>query len=262
MWRKERIGMLEPQKHPNLHGMTHGFFSRQGGHSTGLYESLNCGLGSNDNPENVEKNLGSVQQHLRAHSLVTLRQIHSAQVVTVEENDDFSARPEADALVTRRSGVALGVLSADCAPILFADTVAGVVGAAHAGWKGALYGIAEATVAAMCALGAQKHAITAIVGPAIAQTSYQVDACFRQQFLRQDQNFAQFFDHGGQNDRYQFDLEGFLVAKLQGMSLGFVSGLGIDTYPVQNGYFSFRRCSHRHEVDYGRHISAIALGEK
>ena len=247
--------------HPTLAAMRHGFFNRHGGHSTGLYTSLNCGLGSADQTETVQKNLATVQQHLRAQSLVTLRQIHSTKVVTVTAEYDLSTRAAADALVTKQSGIALGVLSADCAPILFADTTSGIIAAAHAGWKGALHGIADATVAAMCALGAERTQIAAVVGPAIATVSYEVDADFRKRFLQQDAHYASFFDQGKQKGRYQFNLEGFLVEKLRSMSLGAVSGLGVDTYPEDHGYFSFRRCTHRSEADYGRQISAIMRPE-
>lgn len=245
--------------HDALKATPHGFFGRYGGFSTGLYQSLNCGLGSADSPEAVHRNLDSVQDHFGAESLRTLRQIHSNRVVTVTENHDGMTRPEADALVTRQPGIALGVLSADCAPILFADSVSGVIGAAHAGWKGALSGIAEATVAAMCALGAEARCIVAVIGPAIARISYEVDADFRARFLEQDSACAACFDSGKRTGRYQFDLEAFLLDRLQAMALKTVSCLGVDTYPAQNGYFSCRRCTHQNEADYGRQISAIML---
>ncbi len=251
--------MLNPLQHDSLGGARHGFFSRRGGLSTGLYQSLNCGLGSEDTLDTVHKNLHRVQQYLGAESLMTLRQIHSTRVVTVTEDDDFSTRLEADALVTQQSGIALGVLSADCAPILFSDPVAGIVAAAHAGWKGALSGIAEATVTAMCALGAECHRISAVIGPSIAQASYEVDADFRTVFMQKNSAFAVFFHQGVREHHYQFDLEGFLLVRLQEMSLGAVSSLGVDTYPEENGYFSFRRCTHRCEADYGRQVSAIML---
>ena len=251
--------MLEPLQHDSLSGTGHGFFNRHGGLSTGLYQSLNCGLGSQDDPVSVQANLHLVEQQLRAKHLVTLRQIHSTRVVTVTEEYDYNNRMEADALVTNQSGIALGVLSADCAPILFSDPTSGVVAAAHAGWKGALHGVAEATVAAMCALGAEHQRISAVVGPSIAQASYEVDAHFRDHFIQKNSTFAAFFHEGIRDHHYQFDLEGFLIVRLQEMSLGVVSGLGVDTYPEQNGYFSFRRCTHRLEADYGRQISAIML---
>ncbi len=255
--------MPDPSKHPvkhgSLNGVVHGFFYCYGGFSSGLYQSLNCGLDSQDDSDCVQANLHLVQQNLRAEHLLTLRQVHSTKVATITATSDFSIRAESDALVTKEPKIALGVLSADCAPILFADKIAGVIGAAHAGWKGALGGIAEATVAAMCDLGAERHRIAAVVGPCIAKASYEVDARFRERFTAQNPEFSEFFACGAREDYYQFDLEGFLLARLQKMSLSTVVGLGIDTYPRQNGYFSFRRSTHHNEADYGRQISAIML---
>ena len=255
--------MADPIKHPEQHdslsGVNHGFYSSHGGYSSGVYQSLNCGLGSQDDPCCVQANLGLVQECFGANHLLTLRQIHSIKVATITAASDFSLRLEADALVTKEPKVALGVLSADCAPILFADKTAGVIGAAHAGWKGAFDGIAEATVAAMCALGAEPYRIAAVVGPCIAKASYEVDACFRKNFMRENPDFTDFFVRGVREGHYQFDLEGFLLARLQEMSLDTVAGLGLDTYPRDNGYFSFRRCTHGAEADFGRQISAIML---
>ncbi|NQY82397.1 MAG: peptidoglycan editing factor PgeF [Alphaproteobacteria bacterium] len=253
--------MLEPLQNAEWQtsGVVHGFFARRGGVSTGIYDSLNCGRGSDDSPDAVRENLRRVVRHVGGARLVMAQQVHSTRVITVDADFGDESYPEADGFVTNQPGVMLGILSADCAPILFADVDAGVVGAVHAGWKGALAGIAVQAVAEMCRLGAKRHRIMSVVGPAIAAQSYEVAAEFRAEFLCQDPNHEMHFVSGSKSSKYQFDLEGFLLRQLRGLSLGRVAGLGIDTYPEQQGFFSNRRRVHRAEPDYGRQISVIAL---
>jgi YfiH family protein len=245
---------------PALGGTRHGFLGREGGVSTGIFASLNVGLGSGDDRAALAENRRrAVHAVVPGAALVTLHQVHSATAVTVIAPFADDARPHADALVTDRHGLALGILTADCAPILFADTRAGVIGAAHAGWKGALGGVAAATVAAMEALGATRANIAAAVGPCIAQRSYEVDAGFRDRFLADDPEHDRFFN-SGREGHYQFDLEGFVGARLAACGLMQVTLLGEDTYAQAPRYFSYRRTTHARESDYGRQLSVIALG--
>ncbi|MGB7404463.1 MAG: peptidoglycan editing factor PgeF [Pacificimonas sp.] len=238
-------------------GVPHGFFGREGGVSTGAMASLQCGLGADDDVSAVEKNRRRVATSFNA-DLVTVRQVHSPDVVTVTAPLADDARPEADAMVTDRPGLALGILTADCAPLLFADRRAGVVGAAHAGWRGAFEGIGKATVDAMEQLGAQRGNIVAAIGPAIAQPSYEVDEAFRDRFLIENEDNARFFADG-KPGHHQFDLEGFNAAKLEELGLAQVIRAGRDTYADEARYFSYRRATHQGEPDYGRQISVIAL---
>ena len=264
----------------------HGFFGRQGGVSSGIFASLNTGLGSSDVPEAVRENRRrAVDAAAPGAALVTLHQIHSAVVVPVtaafadgSAPPGFSAlpggdaRPHADAMVTATPGLALGILTADCAPILLADAEAGVIGAAHSGWKGALGDIAGATVAAMEALGARRGHIVAAIGPCIARASYEVDAAFRDRFLAEAAAHDGFFargrdpdararplDEGKRGQRFQFDLEGFVAMRLAAAGVRQVAALGIDTCPDDGRWFSYRRTTHAGEPDYGRQISVIAL---
>ncbi|MEQ9640198.1 MAG: peptidoglycan editing factor PgeF [Alphaproteobacteria bacterium] len=238
----------------------HGFFGRDGGVSDGIYSSLNCGYGSSDAREAIHENRTRVAGAMGAahDDLLTLYQVHSANVVEVTETWDVLHPPKADAVVTTTRGIALAVLAADCAPILFADAKAGVVGAAHAGWKGALDGVAQATVEAMVALGAERGNIAAAVGPCIAQPSYEVGPEFRERFLTVDPGHGQWFI-AGQDGRFQFDLTGFVASRLDVTGIGAVERLDIDTYPEKNRQFSYRRATHRDEAGYGRAISAIVL---
>ena len=192
--------------------------------------------------------------------LVSVYQVHSADCVTVGEPWPDDARPHADALVTDRPGVLLGIVTADCAPILLADREAGVVGAAHAGWKGALHGVIDSTVAAMEALGARRSAIVAAVGPCIAQPSYEVDEAFAARFRSADSENDRFFA-GGREGHWQFDLEGYVAHRLESAGLGMVEKMGLDTYVEPGRFYSFRRSTHRHEPAYGRQISLIGLPE-
>lgn len=242
-----------------LAGVAHGFLGRRGGVSGGLCAGLNVGLGSDDDREAIHANrrlaLDSVAP---GGKLVTVHQIHSPNVrhVTAPFPDD--SRPQADAMVTDRPGLALGILTADCAPILFADREAGVVAAAHAGWKGAFSGVIEATLAEMELLGADRARVAAAVGPCIARKSYEVDDMFLRRFAEADPENERFFS-GGRDGHHQFDLEGFVLSRLAAAGVGRVEALGEDTYSQPDRFFSYRRATHRDEPTYGRQISLIAL---
>ncbi len=239
----------------------HGFFARRGGVSGGIYASLNCGFGSNDYAADVAENRRRVAHALDMAdtSLVTVHQIHSPDVVTVTAPWQPAQAPRADAMVSDRPGIALGVLTADCAPVLFADPAAGVVGAAHAGWRGALDGVIAATVAAMAALGARRHRICAAIGPCIAQPSYEVGGGFPAPFLAADATNDRFFIAAARPDHWQFDLPGFVLSQLAQAGIADPTNLGEDTYPAPELYFSYRRATHNAEPDYGRNLSVIAL---
>ena len=243
-----------------LAGTRHGFLGREGGVSTGIFSSLNVGLGSGDDRAALAENRRcAVDAVAPGAMLVTLHQVHSAIAVPVTGVFADDARPHADALVTATPGLALGILTADCAPILFADTKAGVIGAAHSGWKGTLTGVAAATVAAMEALGADRANIAAAVGPCIAQRSYEVDSGFRDRFLADDPAHDRFFIPG-KPGHFQFDIEAMVASRLAAEGLRHIELLGQDTYAQPDRYFSFRRTTHAGEGDYGRQLSVIALG--
>jgi YfiH family protein len=240
---------------PNLDGIAHGFFGRGGGVSTGLYESLNCGPGSRDTPQAVAENRARAAAALAPHSsLVTLSQIHSPFAHIVGPDWDFQRQLQGDGLATDRPGIMLGILTADCAPVLFADAGARVIGAAHAGWKGALGGVLEATLAAMEALGAHREDIAAAIGPCISQANYEVGPEFRAHFAQ-----GHFFTASQTQGHFRFDLEGYVAHRLALAGVTDVARLRLCTYPPENGFFSFRRTTHRGEADYGREISAIVL---
>ena len=241
-----------------LEGIPHGFLGRVGGVSTGLVAGLNLGLGTGDDAAAVAENRArAVAAVLPDARLVTVYQVHSADCVVAGGWSD-DARPHADALVTDQPGLLLGVVTADCAPVLLADRSAGVIGAAHAGWKGAVSGVTDSTIVAMEALGAKRGNIVAAVGPCIAQPSYEVDAGFHQRFVAQDPGNAAYFVPGVP-DHWQFDLERYVAERLQQAGIGAVERLGLDTYPDENAFFSFRRATHRGEPDYGRQMSLIGL---
>ncbi len=242
-------------------GVVHGFFTRRGGLSSGVYASLNCGIGSDDDRDTVLANRGRAASALRvdAEHLASPYQVHGADVAIVEQAWPPGERPEADAIVTKTAGLAIAVGTADCAPVLFADPEAGVIGAAHAGWGGARKGILEATVAAMTTLGARPDRTSAAIGPTIAQESYEVGPEFRERFTTDDPSHDRFFAHGKRSGRFQFGLVDYLVAKLGQMELATISPIGLDTYADEDRFFSFRRTTHRGEADYGRMISAIVL---
>ena len=245
-----------------LEGVPHGFLGRRGGVSTGELTGLNVGYGSNDDRDAIAENRRrAVAAVLPGATLVTVHQVHSAQVVPVRQPWSEDERPHADAMVTDRPGLLLGILTADCAPVLFADAEAGVVGAAHAGWRGALSGVTDATIAAMETLGARREAIGAAVGPCIHQPSYEVDRDFRARFLDADPANARFFaDHEGQ--RPHFDLEGYVLSRLASAGLMRIESVRLDTYADPKRFYSYRRATHHGEADYGRQLSAIAVPDR
>lgn len=236
----------------------HGFFTRKGGGSSGIYAGLNCGLGSDDTRKTVltNRNLvaGAIQVDLTA--LQSVHQIHSADVVTLTEPNSKGIK--ADAMVTATKGIALGILSADCAPILFSDPKANVVGAAHSGWKGAVGGIAQATIASMEAIGAKRENITAVVGPSISQRAYEVGPEFFENFVAHDMEYSRFFAQGV-GDRMQFDLPSFCLYQLRTAGVGHAIWTGHCTYSDPDRFYSYRRTCHQNETDYGRLISVIRL---
>jgi purine-nucleoside/S-methyl-5'-thioadenosine phosphorylase / adenosine deaminase len=238
----------------------HGFFTRQGGVSTGIYGSLNCGLGSRDDAENVRQNRALVAQTLGVapDHLLTLYQIHSATAVVVDKAWEGEAAG-ADALVTRTPGLAIGALTADCAPVLFCDPEARVIAAAHAGWRGALSGIAEATVAAMEELGASRERMLAVIGPSISQRAYEVGAEYVDRFLAEEPTSSVFFMTDDSSGEPHFDLSGYVAERLSRAGVGTISDLGLCTYCDETRLFSYRRSQHHGEDDYGRQISAIVL---
>lgn len=243
-----------------LDGIPHGFLGRRGGVSTGLYAGLNVGLGSEDAAQAVAENRRRATDAVSAGAkLVTPFQVHSADVVTVNAPWPDDARPPADAVVTDRPGLLLGIVTADCAPVLLADREAGVVGAAHAGWKGAIGGVADATVAAMETLGARRDRIVAAIGPCIARASYEVDAGFVARFTEADPANERFFADA-RAGHAQFDLEAYVAHRLAAAGIARVEMLGLDTYADEERFFSFRRATHRGEPGYGRQISLIGLG--
>ena len=242
-----------------LHAIPHGFLGRRGGVSSGIHAGLNVGWGSDDDRSAIAENRRrAVEAVLPGATLVTVHQVHSPDVVTVTEPWPDDARPQADALVTNRPGLLLGILTADCAPVLLADVEAGVIGAAHAGWKGALAGVTDSTVAAMEALGARREHIAAAIGPCIAQASYEVDDDFEARFVVADTFNARFFKLGREGHAW-FDLEGYVAMRLEAAGVGTVEKLGLDTYADEPRFYSYRRATHRGEPGYGREISVIGL---
>ncbi|MGV3510923.1 MAG: peptidoglycan editing factor PgeF [Novosphingobium sp.] len=249
---------VESLTHPLLAGAAHGFLGRKGGVSAGDLAGLNVSYSEDDPALTAENRRRAVEAVLPGGTLQTCYQIHSPYVVTVSEPWADADRPRADALVTARPGLVLGVLTADCAPVLFCDEKAGVVGAAHAGWKGAFTGVTDATIAAMEALGATRENIAAVVGPCIAQKSYEVDSGFEARFLEQAPENERFFRAGREGHAW-FDLEGYVASRLRDAGLGKVGMLGEDTYAQEARFYSFRRATHRKEPGYGRQISLIGL---
>ncbi|TNF22316.1 MAG: peptidoglycan editing factor PgeF [Rhodobacteraceae bacterium] len=238
--------------------LRHGFFTRRGGASSGIFRGLNCGPGSSDQSEIVAINRARVADSfgLTPGQLVTVHQVHSADVVTVE--GPFDTPPRADALVTDRPGIALAVLTADCQPVLLADPEAGVIGAAHAGWRGAMDGVLEATLDAMEALGASRAAIRAVIGPSISQAAYEVGPEFLEDFMAEDPANSRFFAQG-EGGRYRFDLPAFGLARLRAAGVGEAEWIRHCTYSDPDRFYSYRRTTHAGEADYGRLISAIRL---
>jgi len=252
--------MMTPQPRPLtsdlLDGLPHGFFTRDGGVSAGIHQGLNCGPGSQDDPSAVEINRQRAAAALGAETLLTLNQVHSD--IALEADPGWQDRPQADALVTDKPGTVIGVLSADCAPVLFADRQAGVIGAAHAGWKGAFGGIVEATLDRMERLGADRARVAAAVGPCISQRAYEVGPEFFETFTDEDPAWHRFFVPG-EGDRLLFDLPGFVLHRLRYAGVAEAEWIGRCTYSEPERFFSYRRATHAQEPDYGRLLSAIRL---
>ncbi|MDE1172565.1 MAG: peptidoglycan editing factor PgeF [Parvibaculaceae bacterium] len=257
---REALLAIRPHRAETLRlpGVLHGFFTREGGVSTGLYDSLNCGMGSSDVPETVLENRSRVAAAIGVATLMSVHQIHSAEVAMVAEPWLPGQGPRADAMVTDRPDLALGILTADCAPVLFADGAAGVVAAAHAGWKGAIGGVLQATIEAMEQLGGRRDRIVAVVGPCISSASYEVGAEFEARFAAEREEFGRYFTPAGAAGKYMFDLPGFCLDRLLEAGVA-ATATGLCTYADEKRFFSYRRTTHRSEPDYGRQLSVIAL---
>ena len=240
-------------------GIAHGFFTRHGGISRGGYASLNCGLGSQDDPAAVTENRARVAASLHARGLITAHQIHSATAVVAGHEWSREERPRADAIVTATPGLAVAVLSADCAPLLFADPEARVVAAAHAGWRGAVGGVIEATLATMEKMGASRERMRAAVGPCIGQAAYEVGSEFEAEFLQSDAANARFFVRQVPDAKPHFDLAGYAEHRLRHAGVAHVENVARCTYAQAEDFFSYRRSRAQKETDYGRQISGIAL---
>jgi hypothetical protein len=243
----------------SLDGLPHGFLGRKGGVSTGAYAGLNVGLGSDDDRDAINENRRrAVAAVAPGAALVTVHQVHSPDALYAGAPWPDDARPQADAIVTDRPGLALGILTADCTPVLLADRAAGVIGAAHAGWKGAFSGVIEAVVAAMAERGARRERIVAAIGPVIARKSYEVDDGFARRFAEADPANERFFTPGREG-HHQFDIEAYVLARLAEAGVTRAEALGLDTYADPDRFYSYRRATHRGEPGYGRQISLIAL---
>lgn len=255
-----RLAPIEaaPLKFP---GVAHAFFTRKGGVSAGIYEGLNTGIGSEDERGLVLENRARAANYLGARParLATPYQVHGTEAVVVEAVWEPGLGPRADAVVTRTSGIAVGVGAADCGPVLFADVEARIVAAAHAGWKGALAGILESTIAAMEKLGARRQKITAVLGPTISANAYEVGPEFLARFEAADPDNGRFFRPSTRAGHFMFDLPAYIVARLEAAGLGSASALGLCTYADESRFYSYRRATHRGEPDYGRLLSAIML---
>jgi YfiH family protein len=256
-------GVIQAASLSGLPGIRHGFFTRAGGVSDGIYASLNGGIGSRDAPAHVAENRARMAAALavRPERLLTAYQTHSADVVTAETPWSPDARPRADAIVTRVPGLAIGVTTADCGPVLFADPQAGVIGAAHAGWRGAFHGVLEATIAALERHGADRSRVVVGVGPMIRQPNYEVGPEFAARFRAADAANARFFEASARPDHALFDLAGYIAARLRGCGIDHIEDVGRCTYEEPLEFFSYRGSTHRGEPDYGRHVNAIALSE-
>jgi len=241
-------------------GLRHAFFTRDGGVSSGIYAGLNGGLGSNDDPQNVAENRRRMAERMGVtpHHFLSAHQIHSPDAVIASGPWAGASRPRADAIVTRTEGIAIGVTAADCGPILLADPNARVIGAAHAGWKGALTGILESTIDAMEKLGAERGGMVAAIGPMIRQQSYEVGSEFVERFIDAEADNAVFFVPSPREGHAMFDLAGFIRMRLENAGVLMIDDVGADTYSDER-FFSYRRSVHRKEPDYGRHVHAIAL---
>ncbi|MGA9795066.1 MAG: peptidoglycan editing factor PgeF [Rhizomicrobium sp.] len=251
---------LEADNLKTAHRIAHGFFTRQGGVSTGIFASLNCGPGSGDERVNVIENRGRVTKALDAASIVSLYQIHSSKAVTVTKEWMIGQGPQADAMATNVPGIAIGILTADCAPVLLVDAKARVIGVAHAGWKGALGGAIESVLVEMENLGADRNRVAAAVGPCIGQENYEVGDEFLAAFTSIDSTNGRFFVPSHRAGHHRFALESYVVYRLRTAGVENVAALHACTYARESEFFSYRRATHRGEKDYGRQISAIVLG--
>lgn len=256
-WQAQKLGAAH-----GAHAV-HGFFGRRGGVSTGLYASLNCGPGSGDDQAAIHENRARVSEALGGGEILSLYQVHGAGCLTLDALfDPAGERPKADALVTDRPGLALSILTADCAPILFyGETAAGksVIGAAHAGWRGALGGVIESTLHAMAHKGAAAERVTAVIGPCIARRSYEVSPAFYEEFLQKDEAADAFFGAAAREGHFLFDLPGYCALRLGRAGVRSIAMADLDTYAAADDFFSYRRTTHRQEADYGRQISAIVI---
>jgi YfiH family protein len=254
-------GLIAARSLAALPGIRHGFFTRAGGVSEGIYESLNAGIGSHDDPEKVATNRARMAAALEVapERMLTPYQIHSAEVAIVDAPWSPAARPHADAVVTRTPGLAIGVSTADCGPVLFADAAARVIGAAHAGWRGALSGVLEQTIAAMEGCGARRAHLVAVLGPMISQPNYEVGPEFVARFEAADPANARFFAPSGRAGHALFDLPAYIAERLARAGITRIEDVGRCTYAAPELFFSFRRSTHRGESDYGRHVNALAL---
>ena len=252
--------MIEAQELRNS-GIAHGFFGRQGGHSRGIFASLNCGLGSGDDRATVVRNREAVAKALggRESQIATTHQVHSAEAIVVTKAWPHDERPKVDGMVTNVPGVILGTLTADCGPVLFSDHRAGVIGCAHAGWKGALTGITDATVLNMEKLGAKRKNIVAVLGPTISKSAYEVGPEFILRFVEASAGNRIYFTDSVRKGHHMFDLPAYLIDRMKAFGIGTVIDCGLCTYTRAQEYFSYRRATHLHERDYGRQIAAITL---
>jgi YfiH family protein len=253
--------MLQAAVLAGLNGIRHGFFTRSGGVSQGLYATLNGGIGSKDSPEHVAENRARMANALgvRPDNFVSAYQVHSPDVVTVEKPWPSDQRPRVDGMVTKTPGIALGISTADCGPVLFADGQARVIGAAHAGWRGALTGVLEATIGAMEKLGADRGRIVVALGPMIRQENYEVGPEFVTRFREADEGNKKFFAPSERKDHAMFDLAGYAAMRLERAGVGTIEDLKLCTYAEPERFFSYRRMTKLGETDYGRHINAITL---
>lgn len=244
-----------------LSHIAHGFFTRANGVSQGIYRGLNCGAGSDDKPEHVAENRKRVADNLQLTpgNLLSLHQIHSPQTIYVSQPWALGKGPKADAMVTDQPGIGLGILTADCTPVLLADAERPIIGAAHAGWKGAVGGILESVVAEMETRGAHRPSIIATIGPTISQSNYEVGQDFKEQFLTQNPDSQKWFKPGQKEAHFQFDLPGFVCDRLAQLNIGTIQNMELCTYADEKRFFSYRRTTHHAQSDYGRGLSVITL---
>lgn len=252
---------IEAPELTELPGVRHAFFSREGGASEGIYRSLNGGLGSSDDPDRVADNRRRMAAHFRlpSEALVSLHQVHSPDAIVVERAWSQDERPQADGMATKAPSLILGISTADCGPVLLADANTGVIGAAHAGWKGAFSGVLEATLDAMETLGAGRHNTVAVLGPTIGSAAYEVGPGFSERFAVQDPKNNRFFRPSERAGHAMFDLPGYIGARLMSAGVGRFVDLGLCTYSDEKRFYSYRRATHRRESDYGRLIATIAI---